>query len=502
MGAPVRLRRALEELGPTFIKFGQILSTRPDVLPPEFIEELSKLQDAVPPAPTPLILAAIEAELGRPPHAIFATFDETPLAAASLAQVHPATLPDGTEVVVKVQRPDIRPQIETDLEILMDLARLAQRHTPLGQIYDLEDIADDFAYTLRNELDYRREGRNADRFRRNFQDEPHLYIPKVYWEYTTERVLVLERIRGIKINDIEALQAAGYDTREIALHSARIIIKEVLEDGFFHADPHPGNFVIMPGHVIGAMDFGMVGELDRWLREELVRLYIVSVQMDTEGVVDQLIRMGAAAATVDRHRLRRDMARLLTKYRGMTLKEIRATEVVRDVMPIAFRHHLRFPTDLWLLGKTLSMMEGVGLRLDPDFDMFAVSEPYVRHFVRQLYSPGAVSRRMALNARQWNDLGRDLPRFAYRIISQAAEGRARVVLHVERDNPLVVQLNRVINRLVIGVITAAFIVALALLFPLLSFTWPWPLVTWLTLLGFLAAGFLGLWLMISIWRSG
>ncbi len=502
LGAPVRLRLALEELGPTFIKFGQILSTRPDVLPPEFVEELSKLQDAVPPAPSSLIQQLIQEELGSPPEAIFASFDTSPLAAASLAQVHPATLADGTEVVVKVQRPDIRPQIETDLEILMDLARLAQRHTPLGQIYDLEDIAEDFAYTLRNELDYRREGRNADRFRRNFQEEPHLYIPRVYWEYTTERVLVLERIRGIKIDDIQALREAGYDTREIALHSARIVIKEVLEDGFFHADPHPGNFVVMPGHVIGAMDFGMVGELDQWLREELVRLYIVSVQMDTEGVVDQLIRMGAAAATVDRQRLRRDMGRLLRKYRGMTLKEIRATEVVRDVMPIAFRHRLRFPTDLWLLGKTLSMMEGVGLQLDPDFDMFAVSEPYVRRFVRQLYSPVAVSRRVALSARHWNDLGRDLPRHAYRILSQAAEGRARVILHVERDNPLLAQLNRVINRLIVGVITAAFIVALALLFPLLSFAWPWPLVTWLTLFGFGAASFLGLWLMISIWRSG
>ncbi len=502
VGAPVRLRLALEELGPTFVKFGQILSTRPDVLPPEYIEELSKLQDTVPPAPTELIRKQIEAELGQPPSAIFATFEEEPLAAASLAQVHAATLQDGTEVVVKVQRPDIRPIIETDLEILMDLARLAQRHTPLGQIYDLEDIAEDFAYTLRNELDYRREGRNADRFRKNFQDEPHLYVPLVYWEYTTSRVLVLERIYGIKIDDIQALKDAGYDTREIALHSARIIIKEVLEDGFFHADPHPGNFLVMPGHVIGAMDFGMVGQLDNWLKEELVRLYIVSVQMDTEGVVEQLIRMGMAQAYVDRRRLQRDMSRLLTKYRGLPLREIRATEVVQDIMPIAFRHHLRFPTDLWLLGKTLSMMEGVALQLDPEFDMFAVSEPYVRKFVRQLYSPASVSRRVALSARQWNDLARDLPRHANRLISAAAEGRARVVLQIEPDNPLLKQLNRVTNRLVIGVVTAAFIVALALLFPLLSFTWPWPLITWLTLIGFGAASLLGIWLLLSIWRSG
>jgi ubiquinone biosynthesis protein len=502
IGAPKRLRLAMEALGPTFVKFGQILSTRPDLLPPEYIDELSRLQDSVPPAPLDLIRQQIEKELGKEPDEIFAAFDEQPLAAASLAQVHAATLTDGTDVVVKIQRPDIGPVIEADLEILQDLAHLAQVHTPLGQIYDLDEIAEDFAYTLRAELDYRREARNADRFRQNFIDEPHLYIPQVHWEYTTSRILVLERIYGIKIDDVAALREAGYDTREIALHSARVIIKEVLEDGFFHADPHPGNFVIMPGHVIGAMDFGMVGHLDQWVKDELVRLYIVSVQMDSEGIVEQLIRMGAAHAYVDRLRLRRDISRLLTKYRGLPLREIRATEVVRDIMPLAFRHHLHFPSDLWLLGKTLGMMEGVGLQLDPDFDMFAVSEPFVRTFVRQFYAPGTVSRHLTVSARQWNDLLRDLPRYTHRILSQATEGKTRLIVALEDDNPLFKQLNRATNRLVIGLLTAAFIVGSALLIPVLNLTWPWPLITWLTIIGFGAASFLGVWLLVSIWRSG
>jgi len=274
LGAPQRLRLALEELGPTFVKLGQVLSTRPDLLPPIYVAELVKLQDSVPPAEWELIKAQIEVELGAPLEELFAAFEPVPIAAASLAQVHAATLPDGTQVVVKVQRPNIQMTIETDLEILFDLARLFQARTPLGDIYNLPEIVEEFATTLRAELDFYREGSNADRFRANFADEPYLCIPQVYWDFTTHRVLVLERISGIKIDDLEALDAAGHDRCQIALHIARMVIKEVLEDGFFHADPHPGNFVIMPGEVIGAMDFGMVGHLSHRTRTDLIRLYL------------------------------------------------------------------------------------------------------------------------------------------------------------------------------------------------------------------------------------
>ncbi len=502
LGAPQRLRLALEELGPTFVKLGQILSTRPDLLPPAYIEELSRLQDAVPPAPWPQIQARIESELGMPLAEAFAEFDREPIAAASLAQVHGARLRDGSEVVVKVQRPGIRQVIETDLEILQDLAQLAQNRTALGEIYDLPEIAEDFAATLRNELDYRREGRNADRFRRNFAEEPLLYIPKVYWDYTTENILVLERIHGIKINDIDALEAAGFDCSQIALNAAHIIIKEVLEDGFFHADPHPGNFVVMPGHVIGAMDFGMVGHLDRQLKEDLVRLYIVSVRMDSEGIIRQLVKMGAARGRIDRERLRRDLTRLLTKYRGLPLREIRAKEVVNDIMPIAFRHHLHFPPDLWLLGKTLAMMEGLALQLDPDFDIFAVSEPYVRHFLRQLYSPTALGKRLAGSIGDWNEFLLDLPRRMPLLLDQLAQGETRLTLRLEQADHILNRLDRLTNRLAISVLTAAFIVSLALLFPTLNLEQPWRFTTWLIAIGFAVATLLGLWLLISIWRSG
>ncbi len=276
-------RLALEELGPTFVKLGQILSTRPDLLPPPYIAELSKLQDTVPPAPWEAIRQVLAEEYGRAPEQVFAAIDSQPMAAASLAQVHAATLVTGDEVVVKVQRPNILATISTDLEILMALARAAQP-TALGQMYNFVAIAEDFCFTLRNELDYCREGRNADRFRANFAHERYLYIPRVYWEHTTQRVLVMERIHGIKIDDLSALDAAGYDRHQVALHSAHIIIKEVLEDSFFHADPHPGNLVVMPGEVIGAMDFGMVGHLTERDRQNLIRLYYVSMTLDAGGL--------------------------------------------------------------------------------------------------------------------------------------------------------------------------------------------------------------------------
>ncbi len=499
--APERMRLAIEELGPTFIKFGQIMSTRPDLIPPRYIAQLVRLQDTVPPAPWEAIKEQLERELGSPLDELFASFEPEPVAAASLSQVHQATLPGGEEVVVKVQRPHIESTIAVDLEILLDLAHLIQERTPLGEIYDLVEIAEDFAFTLRNEMDYRQEGHNADRFRRNFANETALYIPKVYWDYTTQRVLTLERISGIKIDDIAALDAAGVDRRQVAKSAARIIIKEVLEDGFFHADPHPGNFFVMDEAVIGAMDFGMVGHLDRRDRENLVRLYIVSVQLDAEGIVEQLIRMGAAGHDVDRPGLQRDISRLLTKYHGLPLKEIRAREVVEEVMPIAFRYHLRLPSHLWLLGKTLAMMEGVGLQLDPDFDIFAVSQPYVRKFLWQMASPQTWGKRLLKTGSDWGELLADLPRRVSHLTDQLEEGDLQITLRIRELEALFIRLDRVGNRLAISVLLAAFIVSLALLMPsFLGGRQGW--IFWLITLGFAAASVLGLWLLFSIWRSG
>ena len=502
LGPPQRLRMALEELGPTFVKLGQVLSTRPDLLPPAYIAELARLQDTVPPEPWEPVRAQLEAELGAPVEEVFATLDPEPIAAASLAQAHAATLPDGAEVVVKVQRPDIEATINVDLDILADVARLLQTRTPLGELYDLPGIVEEFAATLRAELDFYREGHNADRFRANFADEPYLYIPKVYWEYTTRRVLVMERIRGIKIDDIAALDAAGYDRYRIGLHAARMVIKEVLEDGFFHADPHPGNFFVMPGEVIGAMDFGMVGYLSRRTRTDLVRLYIAAVQLDEEAVVDQLVRMGVVGGAVDRMGLQHDIGRLLRKYAGLPLKAIRARDMVEEAMPIAFRHHLRLPSELWLLGMTLAMMEGVGLKLVPDFDMFAVSRPYVQRFMREMASPRAWMPSLIRGVGDWAQLLDMLPRTGMQLLTRAERGELEVSLRHQELGRAMVYLDRLANRLALSILLAALIVGLALLVPAFHLAERGGLITALVILGFALASLLGLWLVISILRSG
>lgn len=501
LGAPQRLRLALEELGPTFVKLGQVLSTRPDLLPPIYVAELVKLQDSVPPVEWELIKAQIEVELGAPLEELFAAFEPVPIAAASLAQVHAATLPDGTQIVVKVQRPNIQTTIETDLEILFDLARLFQARTPLGDIYNLPEIVEEFATTLRAELDFYREGGNADRFRANFADEPYLYIPQVYWDFTTHRVLVLERISGIKIDDLEALDAAGHDRCQIALHIARMVIKEVLEDGFFHADPHPGNFVIMPGEVIGAMDFGMVGHLSHRTRTDLIRLYIVAMQVDEEGIVDQLIRMGVVGGLLDRTGLRRDVTRLLRKYYGVPLGSVRAREVIEEATPIIFRHHLRLPSDLWLVGKTLAMMEGVGLKLAPGFDIFAASEPYVRRFMWQVASPRVWGPTLLKGVGDWAELLSLIPRVGSQLLTRVERGELEITLSHKGLDQALMRLDRLANRLSLTVLLAALIVGLALLVSALNLAEQWGLPTILVIMGFLGASLLGLWLIFSIWRS-
>lgn len=498
---PERVRLAIEELGPTFIKLGQIMSTRPDLIPPPYLAELEKLQDTVPPAPWQVVKEELEQELGASLEQVFVSFETEPVAAASLAQVYCATLPGGEEVVVKVQRPNIERVIETDLEIFFDLARLLQERTPLGELYDLPEIAEDFAFTLRAEMDYRREGYNAERFRRNFAHEPYLHIPQVYWDYTTRRVIVFERIRGIKIDDVQALDAAGLDRHQIALNCARMIVKEILEDGFFHADPHPGNFVVMDEGIIGAMDFGMVGHLSQRLKEDLVRLFVVAVQLDSEGVVEQLIRMSAAPRGVDVERLRRDIERLLTKYQGLPLKEIRAQEVVREIIPVAYRHRLRLPSDLWLLVKTLNMLEGVGLRLDPDLDIFAESQPYVDRFIREMTSPRFWGRKVMQGAGEWGELFAVLPRRIPRFMDRVEAGDLELTLKLKEMSNALGKIDRIANRLAVSILVAAFIVALALLLPtFISHQAVWMII--LAGFAFISASLLGLWLLYSIWRAG
>lgn len=456
------LRLALEELGPTFVKLGQILSTRPDILPPEFIEELSKLKDSVPPNSWEDIHAVLVEEMGSVPEQFFEQIDPVPLGVASLAQVHAATLKSGEVVVIKVQRPGILTTIESDLAILRDMASLAER-TPWGWLNHPEEMVEEFAYSLHNELDYRHEGRNADRFRANFKGDEHLYLPKIYWEYTTGRVLVMERMYGIKIDDIAALEAAGYDRKQAAINAADIIIKEILQHGFFHADPHAGNYIVMPGEVIGAMDFGLVGELTARDRKHLTQLYVSMIALDSDSIIDELVRMGVVHSGTDRSRLRRDIDRLLGKYAGATLKDIHIQEIFEEITVLCSRHRLSIPSNLWLLGKTLAMIEGLGLQLDPEFDFFAISEPYVRELKRQMRLPKADwGQALLRQGSDWVEFLNLLPRTGRRLLEKTEQDELFEFGLKDKDF-LLGGLNRLVNRLSLSIVIAGMVVSLAIL---------------------------------------
>jgi len=428
---------------------------------------------------------------------VFARIDRHPMAAASLAQVHAATLPDGQEVVVKIQRPGITAVIDDDLEILSALAERAQT-TRLGKTYDFIGIAEDFCFTLRNELDYRREGRNADRFRNNFASEPHIYIPKVFWEFSTQRVLVLERITGIKISDIPALKTAGYDCHQLALQCTRMIIKEILEDGFFHADPHAGNYLVLPGEVIGVMDFGKVGTLRETDRMDLVRLYIVAASLDADGIVDQLVRMGAAGEQVDRTGLARAIDRLLNKYNGLPIGDVHAGEVIEEITPITFQHHLHLPGNWWLLTQTVVMMEGIGMQLDPDFDAFAVAKPYIKRLMGHLVTPDAGwGRSILLDSANWGEFFHRLPRAGSRLVERIERDELFQV-NIKDTDRILGKLDQLVTRLTLGVLTGAFSIGLAMLTPLTASD---SLARWLLLAGITAIIVMGLWLLVSLTKT-
>lgn len=477
---PEHVRLALEQLGATFVKLGQILSTRPDLLPADYQTELAKLQDAVPAVSADAVRELIVRELGRDPEEAFASFEITPLAAASIGQAHAATLPDGTEVVVKVRRPGVVEQIEEDLEILHNLAAHASRHWPAAGDYDIVELADEFAQTLRAEVDYLREGRNAERFAANFAEDPGVHVPRVFWETTTSRVLTLERIHGINVGDLEALDAAGVDRRALAESATRATAKMIFEDGFFHADPHPGNLFIEPGGRIGIIDFGMVGTIDERLRERLGALLVALARQDADRVADAVLALGMARKPVDRRALRADLAALLARYAGRALGEIPLAHLIEEMLAIVRRHRLRLPRELALLLKMLVMSEGMAQRLDPEFQLGAVLAPYARRLVAAQLSPAGLARRLGQAGMEAAQLGVELPEQLRRLFDALDRGDLDVHLRADELEPLLVRAERLGNRLVAGVIAAAFIDALTQLIaadPARRRKWDRPLLT-------------------------
>lgn len=457
------LRLACEELGGTFIKLGQILSTRTDLLPPDYARELAKLQDAVPPEPPGVIEAVIEQELGRPVQEVFATFDPQPLGSGSLGQVHAATLKDGRAVVVKVQRPGIEHLVEEDIAILTDLAHLAGGRTEFGRIYDLPGMVVEFAEVLRGELDYEREADNAERIRRNFAGDRSLRVPRVYRALSTRRVLTMDRLEGIKIGNLEALDQAGIDRGEVARAWSRCLLKMMLEDGFYQADPHPGNFLVGADNTIGLVDYGMVGRLDRRTRSVLLLMFLAIIDEDIDRVIDRLVDLGVVAGTFQLAALRRDLAHLLTRYYGMALKDVNVGETFEELMEVVRRHRLQMPTTLALFGKTISMQDGLVRQLDPEFNLAEALGPRVREMALEVHSPREVVATALTVAGDLGRLSASLPRRLDRLSAQAEQGTLSVNIKIQDADYYIDYLNAMTNRLIIALMAAAMIVGLAVL---------------------------------------
>jgi len=499
-----RVRMAVEELGPTFIKLGQILSTRADIIPPDLIHELEKLQDTVPPTPFPLIQAQVELELKRPLSELFSAFDPVPVASASLGQVHLATLTGGEEVAVKVFRPEIDKVIDVDLDILLQAAALAQKRTDWGQYYDVLSLAQEFANTLRQEQNYEQEGHNMDRFRQIFADEPHVRVPSVYWETTTRRVLTMERLEGVKITDLDGLEAAGLDPTVVARRNIHILLKAVLQEGFFHADPHAGNFFVLPGEVIGMMDFGIMGQVDPAARLGLIQLFVGLFRGDSERSVAALSSLGIATRAADKRALTRDMERLKLQYYGLELEKIRVQTFVEDLMGVAFANRLKMPSSLILIFKTIAMLEGISLILDPDINVFEEVEPYVRDAVLELESPFSQAKRLSEQLRESTEAMLLLPKQIRALFEQFEDGEAGLSFRLHGLEELAGRLSSAANRLALAILAAAFVVGPALIIPYLKELWPsWQSPALILILGgFALSLMITLVLLWSIWRAG
>lgn len=461
------VRMVFEELGTTFIKMGQILSTRVDLLPPEYIRELEKLLDQVPPVSVSLIRQEIETELHKSVDEIFAYFDPQPLASASIGQVHAAELKTGEGVVVKVKRPGVQEQVTVDVDIITELARLANRRLPAARNFDFQGIAREFTQTLLAELDYVQEGRNADHFRENFEGDERVYIPRVYWDCTTDGVIVLERVTGLRINDILALEEAGIDHKVVAKRSADILLEQVFEHGFFHADPHPANFFVMEGEVIGIVDFGMVGYIDQETKANLVELFISIFAQDPDGIIDAYVDLGVAGRVVHFGALRSEISNMIMKYYGLSLRQVNVKNVLNDVSSLVRRHNLRMPPNLALLIKTVSMEESLVLQLNPDFKFAEAMAPFARRVWEETRSPFAIARRGLMALTEYADVASRAPRQIRRILGQLTRGELTVVTQQPRLDEEFIRISSMVNRLIAGILTAAILTAVSLLLPFL-----------------------------------
>ncbi|QJD29670.1 ABC1 kinase family protein [Methylococcus geothermalis] len=499
LSLPARMRRALEEMGPSFIKLGQILSTRVDLLPPEWIEELSHLQRRVPPLPFEALRPQLESDLGGPLDKLFAAFDTRPLAAASIAQVHRARLHSGEDVVVKIRRPSITKTIDADLRLMAKLAKLIEFEFPELDYLRPSEIVRQFGLSIHRELDFVNECRNTDRLAANFRTDPRIVIPRVHWDYVRERVCVMDYIEGIDAMDLDAVRAAGLDQRTLAKVGADAMLKMILLDGFFHADPHHGNLLYLPDHRIAFLDFGMVGRLPELRRHQLVDLLSAIVGRDAQTAADVLLDW-AGTVNVDPDLLIADMDNLIDDYHGATLKQLSLTQMLTDLTQLMRQHRLALPPDLTLLFRALITLDGIGKQNDPDFDIFTQAAPFIEKSLKERYDPEKIARSAWRNALHAMDMVATLPTELRRVSRAVQKGALKLNIDLARLDHLGWQVERALGWLSLGLVASALIIASAIVMTVQGGPTLWGLPAF-GLLGYVGASAMASWLLVAIWRG-
>ncbi|HFD38886.1 MAG TPA: ubiquinone biosynthesis protein UbiB [Anaerolineae bacterium] len=490
-----RVRRALEDMGPTFIKLGQILATRVDLFPPEWIAEFERLQDRAPALPFEQLLPQLKEDLGADPRELFAELDTQALAAASIAQVHRACLPEGRQVVLKIRRPGIRPVVEADLRLLNRMADIAENELPELRRFRLKDVLRQFTLSLRRELDFADECRSAERVARGLAGDETIVIPTVHWAWTGERLNVQDYIDGIPGRDIASVAAAGLDRRLLARRGAQAVLTMILINGFFHADPHPGNVFYLPGNRLAFIDFGMVGRLAEGRRGQVIELLSGMVERDAQQVTEVLLEW-AGDVQVDVNKLVAEVDNFVDHYHGLPLGQLDLADMLRELTALLRDHQLALPPDLALLFKTFITLEGFGRLLDPDFDMIAEARPFVQRAMVARYAPDALVKRGRRAMLGLAELFTGLPQDFRRLVRAARRGSLQVHVDVTRLDDFGERLDRAASRLTVGIVTAALIVGTAIV---MTIPGGGDLVRWL---GFIGAAAGGLWVLISVWRSG
>lgn len=501
-----RIMAALEELGPVFIKLGQIMSTRPDLIPEDIVAELRHLQDRVAPFPFEEVRKVVEEDLGAPLEEIYEFFDPHTLGSASIGQVHEARLVSGESVVVKVQRPGLKEMAETDLAILFDLARLAQRHTAWGRLYNFTGAVREFADTLRVEMDYQAEGRHADRIRTNTDKNAPVYIPAVFWEQTTTRVLTMEMVSAPKLNQPDELTRAGTDRPAVARILTRLILKQMLVDGFFHADLHPGNLAVLPGQVLVLMDFGMVGHLSPEIRAQCIEVIRGLMEHDTGRIVRAYTAMGLVPDDEDRNSLREDLERLRNHYYDMPFKELSLGQIMNEFLGLAFKYHLHIPAELTVLAKTLVTLEAVACELDPSLNIAEVATNFGKEVLFRGLGPEELRKRLVRTLRESASMAAQAPANLSRLLDKLANENLSIELDHRHLPQVRGQLERIANRLSFSIVLLSFCIVMSALVISSALLQRGPSLFFLRLpileIGFGAAMVMFIWLLISILRSG